>query len=413
MNRHLINCGGIRLWLALWLCFEATEVLACRYNVRDIGFVDLGGEGYNLYAYLDASVPAEAIRVMKEHGTALEAETNLRFVPVDASVEPDHPGLKYRPVSSAPSVATGALVSPRGQVLYVPFPSFDSRFPTAWDEVLKGLWSSPKRDEIVRSVSQTFAAVLLIEGTVPEANRRARETVLASIAQIRGQMKSLPKVIAEPPVLLELPAASFGTEKVLLWSLGLEAQPTDLPVTAVFYGKGRWIGNTFKGAEITEANLMKVLSIIGADCECGIDISWTQGIRLPLRWRSELQAFLSQSLGFDPENPLVRIEASRILNKRGTGKNVSQGYQEVTLDDEATSPAPTVASGPSAPSQHHPELSTSISGGAASARNRELSGARSDAGAGVATRAWLTFGGLGLAVGCVGLGIFLRSRVKD
>ncbi|MBL9170890.1 MAG: hypothetical protein JNN07_24370 [Verrucomicrobiales bacterium] len=410
MNRFFSTSRWLLLWIGLALCWGGLEASACRYNVRDIGFVEVGGEGYTLYAYLDASMPPEAIRTMKEQGAELEVETNLRFVAVEVASEPDHPGLKYRPVSSVPGVSVGALVSPSGQVLHVPFPPFDSRFSAAWAELLKGLWSSPKREEIVRSVSQTFAAVLLVEGTRPEANRRARETILEAIAQIQGQMKSLPKAIAEPPVLLELPASGLTTEKILLWSLGLDSLPSDLPIAAVFYGKGRWIGNALRGEEISSANLLKVLSIIGADCECGIDISWTQGVRLPLRWRSDLQSQLAQSLGFDPENPLVRIEASRILNKRGTGQSPSQGYQEVTLEDESPAQIVGAQDGLSFGSAAG-QPSAAVSGGVASVVDRATQ--RSESGAVLAQRSRAAVAALGLVVVCIGAGLFLRFRLKD
>ena len=45
-----------------------------------------------------------------------------------------------------------------------------------------------------------------------------------------------------------------------------------------------------KGEEITEPNLTGILSIIGADCECGLDVSWTQGTPLPIRWDEKLHA---------------------------------------------------------------------------------------------------------------------------
>ena len=42
------NCRTV-LTLLLWICLYTISIPACRYNVRDVGFVDLGVEPYILY----------------------------------------------------------------------------------------------------------------------------------------------------------------------------------------------------------------------------------------------------------------------------------------------------------------------------------------------------------------------------
>jgi len=120
------------------------------------------------------------------------------------------------------------------------------------------------------------------------------------------------KSIEYPPVLITLKPESFSDEKILLWSLGLD-DPVAEPHAAVFYGKARWIGPLMKAGEIEETNLVKILSIIGLDCECGLDVSWVAGTMLPLLWDQDRQARVAGLLEFDPENPLVRLEVNRIL----------------------------------------------------------------------------------------------------
>jgi len=111
---------------------------------------------------------------------------------------------------------------------------------------------------------------------------------------------------------------------VLLWSLGLDPTRITEPRAAVLFGKARWIGPLMKGAEISEPNLTGIFSLVGADCECDLDPTWIQGTRLPVRWEPKLHALVTKSLGFDPENPLIKIEVSRILGRRGSGKGLAQ-----------------------------------------------------------------------------------------
>jgi hypothetical protein len=70
-----------------------------------------------------------------------------------------------------------------------------------------------------------------------------------------------------------------------------------------------------RGEEISDGNLTRIMSIIGADCECGLDLSWTRGTRLPVRWGEAVRRQAAKSLGFDPESPMVQAEVGRILEK--------------------------------------------------------------------------------------------------
>jgi hypothetical protein len=179
----------------------------------------------------------------------------------------------------------------------------------------------------------------LIEGDAPEANAKARQAITGAIEQIRSQMKSMPKTIAEPPAMIVLGASARASEQILLWSLGLDPAPTPEPRAAVLYGRARWIGPLMKGEEITERNLAGILSFIGADCECGLDVSWTQGTRLPVRWDEGLHAQVTKSLGFDPESPMIKLEASRIIRRSGLSAGKAAPDREVSPPAETTFPS--------------------------------------------------------------------------
>jgi hypothetical protein len=108
-------------------------------------------------------------------------------------------------------------------------------------------------------------------------------------------------------------------ERIALWSLHLTPEATSEPRAAVIYGKARWIGPLMKGREIAAGNLARLFAIVGADCECGMDLAWTRGTVLPVRWTASVHQTATKSLGFDPLDPLVQIEAARILERFASG----------------------------------------------------------------------------------------------
>jgi hypothetical protein len=311
------------LFLLLWLCLSSELALACRYNVRDIGFVDLETESYHLYQFVNSETPAETVALLRTMAAEALRDCNLSVETINAGVQTNHPALKYLGQDAAGSSPAAALVSPDGQTLPISLARANQSFRDGLADALSEIASSPTRDELLQTVSRCFGAVLLIEGDAPEANARARRAIADAIGQMRSQMKSMPKTIAEPPVLIALGASARARERLLLWSLGLGAGPAPEPRAAVIYGRARWIGPLVKGDEITARNLAGILSFIGADCECGLDVSWTQGTRLLVRWDENLHSRVAKALDFDPENPLVKLEASRIIHRSGllTGRS--------------------------------------------------------------------------------------------
>ncbi len=168
----------------------------------------------------------------------------------------------------------------------------------------------------------------------------------AAIETIISQMGMLPKPIAKPPVLLEIPQDSFSKEKILLWSLGLDVEQLTEPYTIVLHGRGRMIGPILKGEEISEKKLTYILSAIGADCECGLDRKWMQSNMIPLVWNSEIQTRTAKILGFDPESPMIKMEMSRIIGRGFSSRGnafkdlesfvgLAGGYREIVISFES------------------------------------------------------------------------------
>jgi hypothetical protein len=315
--------------------------LACRYNVRDLGFVDLEPESYRLFGFVRADTQADTVALLRETPAAALQDCNIAVEIINIDQQTNHVALKHLPAGAAGSFPVAVLVSPDGQTLPLSLARSGQTFREGLAAALAEVASSPARETILRAVGQAFGAVLLLEGDTADANTLARQAITRALEQTRAQMKSLPKAIAEPPVMIVLDAPARTRERILLWSLGLDTASQSQPSAAVLYGKARWIGPLMKGEEITERNVTGILSIIGADCECGMDISWTRGTRLPVRWDERLHAQVAKGLGFDPESPMVKLEASRIIERGSPSTSASAGNQNATLPQGPSSTAET------------------------------------------------------------------------
>ncbi len=303
--------------LLLWLCLAPVSPLACLYNVRDIGFVDLDSEQYRLYGFVRPDAPAMSISDLERGLAGVFRDCNVRIEIVKLGDSTNHIASKYLGQHGENALPTAALVSPDGHATRFALPEAGPAFHARLASTFEPVASSPARNEILRTVTRAFGAVLLIEGDDAADNHRARGEIAKAIEEVGMRMKTMPKSVANPPAVVTIDAAALQSESALLWSLGLAPTKTRQPRAAVLYGKARWIGPLMNGEEITLRNVMGILSIIGADCECGLDLAWTMGTRLLVRWDETTHSVAAKNLGFDPENPVVRMEISRILSRSG------------------------------------------------------------------------------------------------
>ncbi|MBL9129519.1 MAG: hypothetical protein JNL97_17845, partial [Verrucomicrobiales bacterium] len=326
--------------------------LACRYNVRDVGFVDFENETYRLFVVPGPHIaPAEAERIREAARVALK-DSNVAFEIVPEEAPDTHPARPHRAALPSTSLPAAVLVPTDGNTTTIPLSDASGRVVDDLAGTFERLVDSPTRNALLASMARAFGAILLIEGTDADANAKARRTIAEAIDQIRGHMKSLPKPIEEPPGLQVLEPASLSREAVLLRTLRQDTRPTTEPRAAVFYGRGRWIGPLMRGEEIATRNLVGLFSIVGADCECGYDLAWTLGTRLPQRWPESLHAPVAKALGFDPENPLIKLEIGTIVSRRGTlqatgGSRASGSANGVPAPSSASSAPPVTAATPS------------------------------------------------------------------
>ena len=334
----LRRCGnGTILRLLVFACLlgylQSEPATACRYTVHEVGFVDLRIEQYHFFGYICDETNGDIVSAFKQISHAALVNGNIKFEIINTDQQKDHPAMKLLDLQQAKSLPAAVLVSPDGQSLPVPVTKSDRPFEETLRSAFEDILSSPKREEILKQVIETYGVVLLIEGPDDQENTKAKEAASDVIELISSQMDMLPKPITHPPVLVVMDLKSVKREKILLWSLGLDSEEVSEPHAAVIYGRGRWIGPLFKGEEITEDNLANVLFVIGADCECGLDHRWLQGTMLPARWTDKIQAKVAENLGFDPENPMIKMEMSMII-RRGSYSypGVPLGYQEIVIE---------------------------------------------------------------------------------
>ena len=332
-----------KLWrLALFgcvlCCCQLSSVLACRYNVRETGFVDLGLESYYFYGYIKDDTPSDVVTSFEQILSEAFTDTNIRAEIVNIKEQKDNPAIRYLESLQIDSFPAAVLVSPDGQAIIVPVAEPNRPFVDTLRGAIGDILSSPKRKEILERAIKNYAVILLIEGKEPQENEMAKNASYAAIKSIEAQMEVLPKPIERPPVLVVADRKSLADEKILLWSLGLDVSALSGPYIAVIYGRVRWIGPLFKGEQIAEEYLDRVLFVVGEDCECGLDHRWVQGTMLPVKWDSGLQAKVAENLGFDPESPMIKMEIASMVS-RGIGgtsyPGVPFGYKESVLEQQS------------------------------------------------------------------------------
>ncbi len=336
-------------WIVLMLVLlSAPAAQACRYNIRDVGAVDLEYDSYYLFGYFDKQTPEEVVSGFEKIASSKLFDTNILGETINVDEDPAHPAIELAKELSIDSYPAAVFVGPdrRSRVIEIgkTAKTVASKLPAA----IEHLTVSPKRLEIMKAAATNYGVVLVIEGKDAKANAAARQAAKAAVQTIADNMDFLPKPIENPPVMITLKPKAFAAEEVLLWMLNLKGADIAKPHAAIFYGRARQIGPVLEPAEVTEDILTNILSLIGADCECGLDRKWMEGRMLPAKWDKKMRAILSKSLGFDPDSPMVKMEISRILRRGfsspgGFGDMRSFGaspfgYQEIDLEFEDVDP---------------------------------------------------------------------------
>src|SRR6185369_2874902 len=82
-------------WLSIFIgcVFSVSAAYACKYNVRDVGFVDLEQTSYKLYCLADRATPKEFSNALRQTASATFLEANVEFETVSIDGDENHPAL--------------------------------------------------------------------------------------------------------------------------------------------------------------------------------------------------------------------------------------------------------------------------------------------------------------------------------
>ena len=287
---------------------------ACKYSIRDVGFVDLDLHPYQLYLFSSRSQYHTATDDFLQVATLNFIYANVAAKRVDPVTTPNHSAIKYKNRLEIEELPALILASPDDRVQQIKIPQNNSSF----ESVMTSVRTSPARKQIVKWLSEVHSIVLVVEGEDKKVNQRAVEIAKGSIADIKQSMDRLPKPAGDPPRCVRITYEQRQNESILLWSLGLDKPTKNDAYILLIFGRGRKIGQTFTVPGATQMQVTSILNLVGQDCECGLDRSYMQGTMIPHEWTPKNQSLAVKRLGFDPGSPLVMAEIQRILVKGGT-----------------------------------------------------------------------------------------------
>lgn len=322
-------------------CAITAPAHACKYSVRDVGFVNMKNADYSLI-FLAGDQYDAAFRSSLEKIARQElAGSNVGFTMIDLVKTPDPKIVKL--LKNSPGLW---LVGPNDRATELELPTIANTLNA--DRLtpnLRNLANSPFARQLAEQLPNAFAVTVFVDGDDPAENQRARLEVERVTEQIRQVMGRLEKPAKGPPLILSLDAQQRENERSLLWALGVEE--TKRPNAAIVFGRFRRGAKLFTGDQIDAAKMFSPLAALGFSCECNLDRDTLFGPTLPHRWTDDNRKRTSAANGFEPDDPQVRAEVNAILAKKPlieagelsvTFEELMLGLKETPLDE--SDPAP-------------------------------------------------------------------------
>lgn len=321
------------------------DAFACRYTIREIGFSDVYSKNYQLLIFTNSTTPAEQVLTIKKFSNMLLRDSNVSLELINVDEQKSSPDLKFLSQYNPHTLPFAVFVSPGGKPMLCSFTMTDRSFSESSFPLFESLVSSSARDEMIKKLIRSYGVVLIIEGIDDAENRRVKNAAREAVKAITGSLDQMPKVVNEPPEIMVVPHNKVNDENILLFGLGITEKNKDDTHIAIIYGKGKLAGPVLMDEQISTKRIYNLLTLVGADCECGIGNSWIIGDMIPLRWGPLEQAELTKHLGFDVENPFIKTEMSQIISLKPSAVNkinpleenllgfMEESFEIVTKDD--------------------------------------------------------------------------------
>lgn len=331
-------------------CLMSTNAFACPYSIRQVGFVPLKGDTYHVYCIINDDTPdgEQVSRLFKASAKEILKHSNVKADVVNIDRQKNHRALTHLRSLNLKVLPRLILVSPRNEVMVLPKVNIRSE-ESLWRQ-LKGIVSSPKREELKKHIAKNWCVVVLIEGQNEAENKRATKAIEVAIEQITGAMTQMGTIVERGPHLLRITPDEMDEEAIMLWSLGLPRVKRQHAQAIVLFGRGRQMGAVLTGRSITTERMLKIFHTLGRNCTCTTDLKAMLGRVLPLKWDYSIQEEIRQEIGFDPNDPEVRASLAVIgslIDSPGNCNQAVLGYTEEYMEfdesvDTSTSQPPTI-----------------------------------------------------------------------
>ena len=285
----------------------------CRYTVREIGYSGIGSQPYLLELIVDDDVPVNYISAFKAISYATFLESNIKTKIINIS-EDNNFISDNNLVDINMKLPAVLFQGPDSQLINTEFDLHNKVFREEIWDLCEKVSNSNIRSQIIEKLINSFAVILFLESKDPRTNELARTEINNAQNDFRAISGLLAKPVNKPPVILSIPFQERVNENFLLWSTGMNSISETETAVIVLYGRGRIIGPVLVQDRIKARSIYNLLSIVGADCECGLDQSWMLGKMIPLIWDKTSRNIVSSELGFDLDNPLIMSEISQILS---------------------------------------------------------------------------------------------------
>ena len=307
------------------------DVSICRYTVRDVGFVDLGGERFRFLvdpgSRTDGAWATTARRILAS--SFLDVNVEARLI---RPGEEDRRTVAAVRTKRGDGVTTGGgldpvayLIAPDGRALAVPLPVDKTELADAGWNAIDAVASSTGRERLVGKLVDHHAVILHVVGRDGDETRRVRTRITEATTEFDAERGKLPKPAPNGAASIDVAMADRATEAAFLFSLGIDVADAGDHVV-VLYGRGRRMGDVMTGGAITRTAIREALFLVGQDCECELDRRYFDKVGIPLRWDDDVRQRAADLLGFVPESPMVRSEVSRIVVRGGQGSVTARGF---------------------------------------------------------------------------------------